>query len=161
MLFRLNNSSFSRLISIRRYSDYDRLEQVILQNTIRTSGIFVPEIALQLITPELKSYHESYSNHNAEKLGPEPFWAFFWPGGQVLTRYILDFSSVFSGKRVFDLGSGCGASAIAALSAGAAKPVLSNDIDRMALAATSINARQNGFNPSSDLTLSGDNFLEA
>lgn len=43
-------------------------------------------------------------------------------------RYILDHPEIVRGLRVLDLGSGCGATAIAAALAGA-KSVTANDID--------------------------------
>lgn len=43
-------------------------------------------------------------------------------------RYILDHPEIVKGKRVLDLGSGCGATAIAAARCGASS-VTANDID--------------------------------
>ena len=43
-------------------------------------------------------------------------------------RYLLDHPAVVQGKRILDVGSGCGASAIASAKCGA-KSVLANDID--------------------------------
>lgn len=45
-----------------------------------------------------------------------------------LFRYLLDNPKVSAGKKVLDLGSGCGASAISAKVSGAAY-VVANDID--------------------------------
>lgn len=45
-----------------------------------------------------------------------------------LFRYILDNPHVVKGRSVLDLGSGCGATAIAAVMSGASQ-VLANDID--------------------------------
>ena len=57
----------------------------------------------------------------------------FWPGGQALSRYILDGGrdKFLTGKRVLDLGCGSGAASLAALKAGAKKPVYANDIDQV------------------------------
>lgn len=44
------------------------------------------------------------------------------------SRYILDNPRVVKGRSVLDLGSGCGATAIAAVMSGASQ-VLANDID--------------------------------
>jgi predicted nicotinamide N-methyase len=82
-----------------------------------------------------------------EELGainlPPPFWAFAWAGGQALARYTLDNPTLFTHKRVLDLGTGSGLTAIAAMKAGAAS-VLAADIDPIALEATSLNAQENG-----------------
>src|SRR5262249_31432484 len=37
---------------------------------------------------------------------PPPFWAFAWPGGQALARYLLDHPETVAGRRVLDVGSG-------------------------------------------------------
>ena len=74
---------------------------------------------------------------------PPPFWAFAWPGGQALARYVLDHAGLVAGRRVLDLGSGSGLVAIAAAKAGAAT-VLASEIDALAVAAIGLNARANG-----------------
>jgi predicted nicotinamide N-methyase len=74
---------------------------------------------------------------------PPPYWAFAWAGGQALARYVLDNPETVRGRSVLDLGAGSGLSAIAARLAGA-RGVLASDIDAMALAALSLNARANG-----------------
>lgn len=78
---------------------------------------------------------------------PAPFWASAWPGGQVLSRFVLDNPSVVRGRRILDLGSGGGIVAIAAAKAGAAE-VIANDIDPSAGLAARANASAN------DVTLS-------
>ncbi|CAM9305304.1 unnamed protein product, partial [Ectocarpus fasciculatus] len=77
--------------------------------------------------------------------GLPPFWAFLWPGGYGLTRYIQENTSVISAHNatVVDFGCGCGSASIAALSAGA-RVVLSNDIDPLAILATAMNCTENG-----------------
>ena len=70
--------------------------------------------------------------------------------------YLLDNHSSVRGRRVLDVGCGCGASAIAAKMAGAAH-IIANDIDPDALIATCHNARLN------NITIdqcSSDNLLE-
>jgi len=47
----------------------------------------------------------------------------------ILHSYLLDNHSLVQGRRVLDVGSGCGASAIAAKMAGAIN-VIANDIDQ-------------------------------
>jgi predicted nicotinamide N-methyase len=61
------------------------------------------------------------------------FRSIFWPGGQALCRYILDGGreKFLAGKRVLDLGCGSGAACLAAIKAGAKKPVYANDIDQV------------------------------
>lgn len=71
-----------------------------------------------------------------------PFWAFAWPGGQALARYLLDHPEMVRGRRVVDLASGSGLVAIAAAMAGAAA-VTAYDVDPMAAAAISANAAAN------------------
>ena len=44
-------------------------------------------------------------------------------------RYLLDNPHIVNGKHILDVGSGCGASAIAAAMCGA-KAVLANDVDK-------------------------------
>jgi len=79
----------------------------------------------------------SWSLHNPYS------WQCFWPGGQGLARYILDNPKVVCGKRVLEVGSGCGAVSIACALTGAAE-VVANDIDPVAIVATELNAFLNG-----------------
>ena len=72
-----------------------------------------------------------------------PYWAFAWSGGLAIGRYLRDHPETVAGRRVFDLGSGSGVCAIAALQAGAAE-VTAADIDPFAVAAAELNARANG-----------------
>jgi predicted nicotinamide N-methyase len=72
-----------------------------------------------------------------------PFWVTAWPGGQVLSRYVLDHPRTVRRKRVLDLASGSGLAAIAAALAGAAE-VTANDTDPRAMAAIDANAKANG-----------------
>ncbi|XP_008566324.1 PREDICTED: methyltransferase-like protein 20 isoform X3 [Galeopterus variegatus] len=95
------------------------------ENTeVTSSGSLTPEIQLRLLTPRCKFWWERAD------LWPhgDPYWAIYWPGGQALSRYLLDNPDVVRGKSVLDLGSGCGATAIAAKMNGASK-ILANDID--------------------------------
>lgn len=71
-----------------------------------------------------------------------PFWAFAWAGGQALARYLLDNPHVTAGRRVLDLGSGSGLTAIAAAAAGAVS-VLASELDPIAIAAIGLNAALN------------------
>jgi predicted nicotinamide N-methyase len=102
-----------------------------------------------------------------------PYWAFAWGGGLAIARYLRDHPEAVAGRRVFDLASGSGICAIAAVKAGAAD-VTAADIDRFAAAATVLNARANGHRvsvvvrdvlddepPDTDVILAGDCLYEA
>ena len=86
---------------------------------------------------------------------PPPFWAFAWPGGQALARYVLDHPGVVAGRTVLDLGSGSGLVAIAAALGGAAS-VLASEIDPRAGAAIRLNAAANGVRMPGQVGLVGD-----
>jgi predicted nicotinamide N-methyase len=72
-----------------------------------------------------------------------PYWAVAWGGGLAVGRYLRDHPELVAGRQVFDLGSGSGLCAIAAVQAGA-RHVEANDIDPFAIAAIKLNARANG-----------------
>jgi hypothetical protein len=82
--------------------------KLTLSNLEICSSDLVPELKLHLLTPSHKLWHEQ-SNFTEAEVSDEPFWAIFWPGGQVLTRFLLDNFADFDGQRVLDLGCGCGA----------------------------------------------------
>ena len=113
----------------------------IRKNTKLLSPPLVPEIRLHLAEESLPIWQKT-----EEQLGeiniPPPFWAFAWAGGQALARYLIDNAALTHGKRVLDLGTGSGLTAIASRLAGA-QSVLASDIDLLALAATQLNATQN------------------
>ena len=102
----------------------------------------VPEIRLHLADEITPLWHAT-EVELAQAQVPPPFWAFAWSGGQALARHVLDQPDRVCGRRVLDLGTGCGLVAIAAARAGAAE-VLAVDIDGYALAATRLNAALNG-----------------
>ena len=101
----------------------------------------VPEILLHLATEVTPLWQMTEARLKEGDL-PPPFWAFAWPGGQGMSRYILDNPELVRGKRVVDFAAGCGIAAIAAMKAGA-KSVLAVDIDRLALEAIKLNAENN------------------
>ncbi len=72
-----------------------------------------------------------------------PYWAFAWGGGLALGRYLRERPQAVRGRRVFDLASGSGLCALAAMSVGAAEAT-GADIDPFAAAAIELNARANG-----------------
>ena len=73
---------------------------------------------------------------------PPPYWAFCWPGGQALTRYLMDRPEEVRGRSVLDFAAGSGMSAIGAALAGA-KAVQAAEIDPMAIRAIALNAASN------------------
>uniref|UniRef100_A0A672GQT6 Electron transfer flavoprotein beta subunit lysine methyltransferase n=1 Tax=Salarias fasciatus TaxID=181472 RepID=A0A672GQT6_SALFA len=148
----------------------EHIRTFITENTeIVGEQSLTPEIQLRLLTPACRFWREK------PDLWPfqDPYWAIYWPGGQALSRYLLDHPEVCRGKTVLDLGSGCGASAIAAKLSGAAH-VVANDIDSVAAVATHLNCELNGLEPifsvtdnligsepeSFDLILLGDMFYD-
>ncbi len=84
-----------------------------------------PELKLWLLPPDAKSWHAG------DPLALEmPYWAFAWPGGQVLARYLLDRPELVRGRRVLDFGSGCALEGLAAAKQGA--QVRCADLDPLA-----------------------------
>jgi predicted nicotinamide N-methyase len=129
-------------------------EAFIRANTRPLAPPLVPEIRLHLAEESLPIWQKTEEELGEMNL-PPPYWAFAWAGGQALARYILDNPTMLAGKRVLDLGSGSGLTAIAAMQAGAAE-VLAADIDRMALAAIHLNAAANG----AAITTTAENLLD-
>ena len=113
---------------------------------LRTPAI-VPEVKLHLASEILELWKESEATLYLKAVGsgeaPPPYWAFAWPGGQALARYILDRRNMFTGKSLLDFGSGSGLVAIAAAIAGSA-PVIAAEIDAGACTAIEANAEGNG-----------------
>ena len=103
---------------------------------------YVPEIRLYLAEDALSLWEETERELGSTDQ-PPPFWAFAWPGGQALARYILDHRDLVAGRTVLDLGAGSGLAAIAAAMAGASV-VLASEPDPFAVAAIGLNARSNG-----------------
>jgi predicted nicotinamide N-methyase len=120
----------------------DPAEFIRTQTQIVSPSI-IPELRLHLateVTPLWKLTEEALAQHSEL---PPPYWAFAWPGGQGLARYVLDTSGLVEGKRIIDLASGSGIVALAAMKAGA-KSALAVDIDKLALEAIKLNAMLNG-----------------
>jgi predicted nicotinamide N-methyase len=102
-----------------------------------------------------------------------PYWAFAWSGGLAIGRYLREHPEAVAGRRVFDLASGSGLCAIAAMRAGATVAT-GADIDAYAAAAIGLNARANGHRvtvvhrdvldegaPDADVILAGDCWYDA
>ena len=101
----------------------------------------VAEIRLHVAGDVIGLWQRAEDEFTADQ--PPPFWAFAWPGGQALARYVLDHPGLVAGRSVLDLGSGSGLVAIAAAKAGAAT-VVASEVDPFAVAAIGLNARANG-----------------
>ena len=126
----------------------------------------VPEISLHLASAVTPLWRATEATLAARDV-PPPYWAFAWPGGQALARYVLDEPAVVRGRSVLDFAAGSGLVGVAAAMAGAATTTAA-DIDPFAAAAITLNAAANGVTidiigddpidrPSSwDLVLAGD-----
>ncbi|WP_374384812.1 methyltransferase [Dongia sp.] len=101
----------------------------------------VPELKLHLAT-EISPIWRATQNELDDMELPPPYWAFCWPGGQALTRYIIDQPAVVRGRKVLDFAAGSGLSGIAAARAGAAS-VIAAEIDAFAAEAIRLNAGLN------------------
>ena len=113
-----------------------------IQATTRLAPVpLVPEIRLYLAAEPIGLWQRTEQELGRTGL-PPPYWAFAWPGGQALGRYLLDHPGAVTGKRVIDLASGSGLVAIAAAQAGAAA-VAAYDVDPLAVAAIAANAAAN------------------
>jgi predicted nicotinamide N-methyase len=116
-------------------------EEFVRSQTTPGSTPLVPEVRLRLAEKYAPVWEASEVFGAAEQ--PPPFWAFAWPGGAVLARYVLDHPELVRGRRVLDFGAGGGIAGIAAALAGAAE-VMASDLDPIARAAIAINAELNG-----------------
>lgn len=104
----------------------------------------LPEISLRLLTERSPMFFAKESD--LEEYGiKDPFFLFCWPGGQAISRFVLDNRNLFEGKSVLVIGAGCGVEAIASVMAGA-KYVLASDIDTNALIMSHLNMQINGVN---------------
>jgi len=101
----------------------------------------VPELKLHLateISPIWRATQTELDNYGI----PPPYWAFCWPGGQALTRFLIDQPHWVKGKRVLDFAAGSGISGIAAAKMKAAHVTIA-EIDEVAVAAIALNAKLN------------------
>ena len=130
------------------------------------------EIRLHLADEVLPLWHATQIE-TGNPDAPLPYWAFAWAGGLAIGRYLRDHPEAVAGRRVFDLASGSGLCAIAALGAGASAAT-GADIDDFAAAAMERNARANGRRmaivdrdvlddaaPEVDIILAGDCWYDA
>jgi len=125
----------------------DDRERFIRANTRLQSPPLVREVELYLADEVMGLWGETEALVAASASGlgslPPPYWAFAWPGGQALARYIIDNPEEVRGRTVLDFGAGSGLVAIAAAKAGASC-VVAAETDSLALAAIDLNAQTNG-----------------
>lgn len=121
--------------------DEDQRKKFIHQHTAIASPTLVPEIKLHLATEVTPLWQANATLLQVDNIDP-PYWAFAWPGGQAMARYVLDHPETVRRKSVFDFGAGSGLGAIAAALAGAAI-ITANDLDPLAATAMAMNAALN------------------
>jgi predicted nicotinamide N-methyase len=132
----------------------------------------VEPIRLHLADEILPLWHDAQTETGDEDAAL-PYWAFAWIGGLAIARHLSVHPEIVDGKTVFDLASGSGLCAIAAMHAGASHATAA-DIDPFAIAAIPLNARANGTRvavvgrdvldedpPDVDVVLAGDCWYEA
>jgi predicted nicotinamide N-methyase len=115
--------------------------QFIRTHTTLARAPLVPELELHLAT-EITPIWYATEEWLAARNMPPPYWAFAWPGGQALARYILDHPESVTGKRVLDFAAGSGIAGIAAARVGAWVEAV--EIDSLAITAIGLNAAVNG-----------------
>lgn len=126
---------------MRRVTPEQRRAFIRAHTTVGTAPL-VPEIRLHLAGASIPLWEALEATEGRRNL-PPPYWAWAWPGGQVLARYVLENPALVRARRVLDFASGCGVSAFAAMRAGAAS-VVANEIDPVAVEACRLNAELNG-----------------
>jgi predicted nicotinamide N-methyase len=114
----------------------------VATHTHHARAALVPEIVLHL-AKDARGIFEAADTFVDSGLGARPYWAYAWPGGQALARYVLDHSDLVRGKRILDVGAGSAIASIAAMKAGATR-ARAADIDPVACAAARMNAELNG-----------------
>jgi predicted nicotinamide N-methyase len=117
-------------------------EGFIRANLALERPAMVPEFRLWLATEYVPIWQATEAWMEQQNIDP-PYWAFCWPGGQAIARYLLDNPATVRGKRVIDFAAGSGVSSMAAAHSGAAS-VTANDIDLLSLVAARLNAEANG-----------------
>jgi predicted nicotinamide N-methyase len=131
----------------------DDPEGFIRRNTALENPAMVPEFKLWLASEYVPIWQATEAWLEEQNVDP-PYWAFCWPGGQAIARYLLDHPDLVRGKRVVDFAAGSGVSSMAAARAGASS-VIANDIDTLSLVAARLNAAANGLT----ITTSSDDWL--
>jgi len=121
----------------------DERRAFILEHTTAQVPPIVPEVVLRTGGNDSMALWEAAALTDQRPAVPPPYWAWAWPGGQALARYVLDHPEVVRGRSAADIGSGGGIVAIAAAQAGA-DPVAAIDIEPFATVAGALNAAANG-----------------
>lgn len=119
---------------------FDDHAAFVRAHTRIASPPLVPEVKLHLaplVTPLWEAMEAREGRHI-----PPPYWAACWPGGQVLSRLVLDRPALVRDRTVLDFATGCGVSAVTACLAGAAR-VIATEIDPLATQAARMNAELN------------------
>jgi predicted nicotinamide N-methyase len=116
--------------------------EFVLKNCLLGPVPMLPEIRLHQAQDAFALW-ERTEEAAGQAEQPPPFWAFAWPGGLALARYLLDHPALVAGCSVLDLGAGSGLVAVAAARAGAGS-VLASEVDPIAHAAIRLNAAANG-----------------
>lgn len=129
----------------------------------------VPELKLWLAAEYLPIWQATEDWLETQNVDP-PYWAFCWPGGQAVARYLLGHPEMVRGKHVIDFAAGCGVASLAAARCGASR-VIGNEIDPVAIAAMRLNAEANALtietsdtdwlqgppgSPEADVVIAGD-----
>jgi predicted nicotinamide N-methyase len=143
----------------------------VLRHTRLQQVLGLEEISLHL-ADEVLSLWRAVQIETRDLDAGLPYWAFAWAGGLGIGRYLREHPESVAGQRVFDLASGSGLCAIAALQAGAAAATCC-DIDPLAAAAIEVNAEANGHHvaivrrdvldeppPDVDMIIAGDCWYE-
>ena len=117
-------------------------EAFIRANTALEAPAMVPEFKLWLASEYVPIWQATETWLEEHNVDP-PYWAFCWPGGQAVARYLLDHPEMVRGRQVIDFAAGSGVSSMAAARAGAAS-VTANDTDTLSLVAARLNAAANG-----------------
>jgi predicted nicotinamide N-methyase len=138
----------------------------IRAHTHCTRPPLVPEVKLHLageVTPLWEATEGELGRSNTSP----PYWGYAWPGGQAVTRYLLDRPDLVAGKTLLDFAAGSGLTAIGAALCGARARAV--EIDAFAAAAIGLNAALNGVavevlcedivgqpQPGTDVVIAGD-----
>jgi predicted nicotinamide N-methyase len=142
----------------------------VIEHTTVGSAPLVPEIRLHIGGSSMPLW-ETAALADLRPAVPPPYWAWPWPGGQGLARYLLDHPETVRGLSVVDVGAGGGIVAIAAALAGAVA-VGAIDVEPFAIEACRLNADLNqariglfetdpiGSDDGWDVVLAGDTWYE-
>lgn len=130
-------------------------EEFIRRNTALEAPTMVPEFKLWLASEYVPIWQATEEWMAQQNIDP-PYWAFCWPGGQAIARYLIDNPGLVRDRRVVDFAAGSGVSSMAAARAGA-RSIMANDVDALSLVAARLNAAANGLaiETSSDDWLAG------